>query len=204
MFLTIIISSLLYWDQELLLQINRTLSNGLFDVLMPWLRNKYFWLPLYVFILAFIGFHWKRKSWLVLFFLFLTFGAGDWLSAGVIKPLVQRERPCRDEQIASQLILRVACGGGYSFPSAHGTNHMGLAVFFFLLFGKIFSKGRYLFFLWAILISFAQVYVGVHYPSDLLAGWLLGSLLGMGLYRLMRFYLNWFYPDFAGPGLKNE
>jgi undecaprenyl-diphosphatase len=94
-----------------------------------------------------------------------------------VKPLVERSRPCA-EQSSIDVIAKVRCGSGYSFTSSHATNHFAIAIFF------IFTLGRYIKYLsiglivWASLISLAQVYVGVHYPSDIFCGMLLGIAIG--------------------------
>ncbi|RZL15228.1 MAG: phosphatase PAP2 family protein, partial [Pedobacter sp.] len=81
---------------------------------------------------------------------------------------------------------RVPCGSGYSFPSAHATNHFGIAVFLILVFYKKWKPILPLGLLWAFSIAFAQVYVGVHYPVDIICGSLLGTLLGFISFRLVK------------------
>jgi membrane-associated phospholipid phosphatase len=161
--------------------INHGLSNGLFDVVMPWIREKLVWIPLYIFIigLSIKKFGWKAV-WVVLFAL-LSVAAADLLSAKVLKPWIMRPRPCH--ALVQDVILRVdSCGGAYGFVSSHATNHFAMAMFFIFVFRRPSNKQFvYLFFLiWAGLISFAQVYVGVHYPFDVLLGALLGLLIGYG------------------------
>lgn len=180
-------------DWSLFRFINSDMSHPVLDAVVPMLRNGWFWLPLYVFVIAFMFQYWKRRAWLVLFFFFLTAGTCDYVSASVIKPWVQRDRPCNDVVKGHAVELRVECGVGYSFPSAHATNHMGMAVYLVLLFAGIFRNYKYLFLLWALLVSFAQVYVGVHYPSDILAGWILGTPIAIFFFALMRFYMQYFY-----------
>ena len=180
------------WDWDLFVWINSTISNDLFDVLLPWVRNKYIWLPLYTFLIAYFFFSRGKRAWLILFFFLLTAGTTDYITSSHIKPLVHRERPCNDVLRTGKVITRIDCGPGYSFPSSHASNHMGLAVFLLLLFRKV-TIWRYLFLFWAFLISFAQVYVGVHYPSDIIAGWILGGIIGLLIYYLLEFYFLYFY-----------
>ncbi|MBK8556199.1 MAG: phosphatase PAP2 family protein [Lewinellaceae bacterium] len=82
------------------------------------------------------------------------------------------------------VIRRVSCGGGYSFTSSHAANHFAVAVFLAAVFGGLSRWLRPGLLLWAAVISFAQVYVGVHYPGDVLAGALLGAIIGWGIYRI--------------------
>jgi len=106
------------------------------------------------------------------------------LAASVIKPLVGRPRPCAASDLVRDL---VNCGGVNSFPSNHATNHFAVATFLSLTWLKQAGKGwRVALYVWAGSIALAQVYVGKHYPGDILAGALLGSLLAWGgavLYR---------------------
>jgi membrane-associated phospholipid phosphatase len=96
----------------------------------------------------------------------------------VIKPLVHRLRPCNDPELSSQVHLLVGCGSGYSFVSSHAANHFGFALFIIILFKDRFSWITVPALLWAFLVSFAQVYVGLHYPADVTLGALIGILIG--------------------------
>ena len=121
----------------------------------------------------------------MILFLGLTFGCTDFISSSLIKPTVQRLRPCNDPEIKSDVKNLVDCGSGYSFPSSHASNHFGLAVFLIVLF---FSKWKLILpigLLWAASISFAQVYVGVHYPIDILAGAMLGGMIGFIMGKIL-------------------
>jgi membrane-associated phospholipid phosphatase len=100
---------------------------------------------------------------------------GDSIASRIIKPLVARIRPCNDFHLADIIIHRVPCGSGYSFPSSHATNHFGIAVFFIVVFYKSWKPILPIGLVWAFLISMSQVYVGVHYPLDTLAGAILGT-----------------------------
>ncbi len=91
---------------------------------------------------------------------------------------MQRPRPCQNEALKEEVRLLVPCGSGYSFTSNHATNHFALAVFFAGTLGVFFKRWRWLLFLWAALVAYAQVYVGVHYPLDVAAGALLGMTIG--------------------------
>jgi undecaprenyl-diphosphatase len=74
--------------------------------------------------------------------------------------------------------LLVECGSGYSFPSSHATNHFGMSLFLYFSFGKFYKWIKPTVILWAALVAYAQVYVGVHYPLDVVFGALLGFLIG--------------------------
>lgn len=178
-------------DQIVFKWINGSMSNTFFDLIMPWMREGLFWLPLYTFVLAVFFIQWRKKGWLILLYLLLTASICDFTSSSIIKPGVERLRPCQEEML--DVNERVACGVGYSFPSSHASNHMGMGLFFFFLFKNVFQKGRYLFILWAIIISFAQIYVGVHYPLDILGGWILGGIVAFLMFRFLKYYFRLFY-----------
>ena len=173
-------------DQILFYWINNKMDNSFFDYFFIFIRNKYIWLPLYLFIISFLIFNFKKKGLLILLFAFLTVGISDFVSAGIIKPAIARVRPCNDRISNLHLIARVKCGSGYSFPSSHATNHFALGVFFFLIFSIVNKKIAFFFIIWAFLISFAQIYVGVHYPSDVFIGAILGSLIGFSTYNIYK------------------
>ncbi|WP_184549897.1 phosphatase PAP2 family protein [Mucilaginibacter sp. FT3.2] len=170
---------ILQLDRHLFYFINHDLTNPFFDLVMPWLRNPKFWIPLYIFIIAFSLWKYRKVGAIIIVLLAATAGFADFTSGILIKHQVQRLRPCRDPVVAQTDISRVPCGSGYSFPSTHATDHFAMAIFLCLVFGK---KWRWIWFwaiLWAGLISFAQVYVGLHFPVDVVCGAIYGSLTGI-------------------------
>lgn len=170
---------LIHYDQELFLLINQVFSNLFFDWLMPILRNPYTWAPLYLFLIIFLIRNYKKKGIVMLVFFIMTFALADSISSSLIKPEVMRIRPCNDVVFKDQIKLRVRCGSGYSFPSSHATNHFALGMFLLVIFRKRWKPIIWLSLGWAASISFAQIYVGVHYPIDILAGAVLGSIIGI-------------------------
>lgn len=179
------IDQLIQFDRELFLAINHGLSNSFFDWLMPILRDRYTWIILYLFIIVFVIKSYGKQGFTLLFFLLMTFGVSDFISSKVIKPSVQRLRPCNEPQINAEVNNLVDCGTGYSFPSSHATNHFGIAVFLILMFHHKYKFILPLGLFWAASISFAQIYVGVHYPIDILTGSLLGSSIGFSMSKIL-------------------
>lgn len=173
-------------DQYLFSAINQGMSNSFFDWLMPYLRNRYFWSPLYLFLAIFFVRNYKNRGWMLLLFFGLTFGVTDYLTSSVIKPSVERLRPCNDPDIKNDMNILIACGSGYSFPSTHAANHFALAFFLINMFYRRWKAILPLAFLWALSISFAQVYVGVHYPLDVTFGALIGSLTGFMMAAILK------------------
>jgi membrane-associated phospholipid phosphatase len=166
------------WDKWLFLKLNSQWTNPFFDSLLPFFRNSVFWAPLYIFIAAFIALNYGRKGlWWALLFI-CTIAATDMIGARIIKEAVRRPRPCQDVEFMTYVrLLLKQCSGSYSFVSNHAANHFGMATFAFLTFRGVVKNWMYLAFAWAFFIAYAQVYVGVHYPLDVLGG----ALLGMGV-----------------------
>lgn len=157
------------------------------DAIIPWLRNPYFWAPVYLFLLVWMWTRYgKTGLWWCVFFL-CCFIVADFTSASILKPLFHRLRPCRDPLVSMWFRELVPCGGGFSFPSSHATNHFALSIFISFTLGRRYPGIIFWALSWAVVVAFAQLYVGVHYPSDVLFGALLGSGIGFGLSRLFQF-----------------
>lgn len=165
-------------DKEIFLFINQGMGNLFFDWLLPILRNPFTWAPLYLFLIIFFIKHYGKIGLLIVLCTLANFGISDGVSSHLIKKSVERVRPCNDVEFKDQVKLRVRCGSGYSFTSSHATNHFAMAFFWIVLFRRKWKHTLWLGILWAAAISFSQIYVGVHYPFDILAGALLGTLIG--------------------------
>lgn len=173
-----ILHEILKQDRNAWYHINVLWQNNVFDFLAPYLREPKTWIPLYVFLAVFIPCKFKKKGFYWCLAFLITFALSDYTSASVIKPLVHRIRPCNDGVLQKTVHLIVQCGSGYSFPSTHATNHFALA--FFIIF-SLYRQYKWVWisaFLWAFIIAYSQVYVGVHYPLDVLCGAILGVFIG--------------------------
>ncbi|GAA4313946.1 phosphatase PAP2 family protein [Compostibacter hankyongensis] len=169
---------LLKFDYRLFFVLNGHWHAPWLDTIFPFFRNPFFWAPLYLFLVLFmlINFRW-RGWWWVLFFL-LTFAVTDYTCGNIIKDLTLRMRPCNDPVMSQHTRSLVPCAGHHSFPSNHAANHFALAMFLFLTLRERFGRWMGLFFVWAFLVSYAQIYVGQHYPTDIVAGTALGLVIG--------------------------
>ena len=168
------------FDQWLFELINSHWTNPVFDAVMPFLRQPIHWAPLYLFVLAFAAINFKTKGlwWIVLFL--CTVALTDMTGTYIFKNNFQRPRPCSDPDFFSHVrLLLKQCSGSSSFISNHAANHFGMAVFFFVTFRHLFRRWCWLAIGWAAAISYAQVYVGVHYPLDVLGGGLTGTAWGL-------------------------
>ena len=167
------------WDQWLFTLVNSKTANPFFDSLMPFMRTGLNWVPLYLFLAVFVLLNFKGKgAWWMLFFI-CTVALTD-MGGKMFKEYFGRERPCGDMDFSMHVRLLVNCvSHGNSFISNHAANHFGMATFFFITFRSFLKKWAWIGFAWATLIIYAQVYVGIHYPLDVLAGALFGILTGL-------------------------
>jgi undecaprenyl-diphosphatase len=178
-------------DWWIFFKINGEWTNGFLDTVLPLLRESVFWIPLYFFLLIFIWVNFGKKGLYWALFLICTAAMCDVVSSHIIKQVIFRYRPCRNPEIASRVRLLVSyCGSNSSFTSSHATSHFGIAMFIFRSLRKFTSGWTGLFFLWAAVISYAQVYVGVHFPVDVFCGALLGCLIGYSFSSLFNKYVN--------------
>lgn len=172
------IDSLLQLDRKIFILINDHWHNPVLDLLLPFSRNPYTWAPLYLFLLLFIvvNFRWKGVFW-ALFFL-ATFGITDFITGHFLKHVVERYRPCNDPYFSQFVRSLAPCTGHHSFPSNHAANHFALGAFMFLTLKNRLGKWMWVAFLWAFIVSYAQIYVGQHYPVDILCGTIAGLIFG--------------------------
>lgn len=183
------IEQIIQLDHQLFFAINNGLSNAFFDGLMPILRNKYTWIPLYIILIVFSIYTYKLKGFYLIVFLGIAVGIADYGSASMLKPAFKRIRPCNNIQINKKVISRITCGSGLSFPSTHASDHFSIALFLITIF---YNNRKYILpiaLIWAAAISFAQIYVGVHFPIDIIAGTFFGALTG---FLIAKLYLKFF------------
>ena len=112
-------------------------------------------------------------------------------SSNLLKYFFERLRPCHDDQIAHLVrLVKQNCGGLYSFFSAHASNSFALATFFYFVFKKIIQRNIIFFFLLAALIGYSRIYIGVHYPLDVISGSVFGFISGFVIFRFWVFSLK--------------
>ena len=175
------------WDRALLRHINAEWHNSFLDNLLPACRNPNTWIPLYLFLILVVIVNFKNTRWWWLAFAIGTVVITDFISSTLLKQNIIRLRPCNQPEIAGWLrtFKGIYLPQSYSFTSSHAANHFGLAMFFYATFKKQFNAWGWLFFAWAFIISYAQLYIGVHYPTDILGGAIVG--LGIGYITSQRF-----------------
>lgn len=158
-------------DLSILYFVNHTLSSGLLDRFFSTITNVNNWYIAYIILL---GICWTKSGQvgkIAVIGVLLLILAGDQLGHRVIKEIFQRERPCN---VLSDILTPLGCTGSYSFPSNHALNNFAAATFFY----RIFPKLKWILFITAFLVALSRLYLGLHYPSDMLGGAVIGIFFG--------------------------
>jgi undecaprenyl-diphosphatase len=167
-------------DQTLFLWLNG-FHNSWVDEIMWVISSKYIWIPLYIFIFIQLLHAYKKQVIRIILMIIVIITLSDGISSGIIKDSVKRYRPSHNTQISSQVHVYTESngseyrGGQYGFVSSHASNSFAIALFAFLLLRKKSKHWRWIF-LWAIIVSYSRIYLGVHYPADIIGGAIVGIL----------------------------
>ena len=144
------------------------------------------WIPLYVILVGVIA--WRYRNWKTVLLIMIGFGIAvglsDFICSGVLKPLVCRYRPTHEPALDPLHLVSNYIGGRYGFCSSHAANTMCVATLFSLLYrNKIATAGLMI---WVALNCYSRMYLGVHYPSDIIAGLLIGALLAFSVFAALQ------------------
>ena len=169
---------LVHIDHELFTFLNSFHTNWM-DSIQYWVSDKYIWIPFYMLLLSGIIYHYKRKSVIVIFMTVGLITVSD-QSSQFFKYGVGRYRPCRSESSHKPRphIVKEHCGGKYSFYSAHASNSFAIALFIGYLLTPLVRQAKNYLLVWAAIVAYSRIYLGVHYPSDIIVGSLSGLLYG--------------------------
>lgn len=150
---------------------NHTLSTGFLDKFFSIITSVNNWYIAYVILLGISFFKGGKKGKLAVIGIIILIIVSDQLGYRVLKEYFQRVRPC---DALSDVLTPLGCSGTYSFPSNHALNNFAAAFFFY----KLYPKLKWILFTTALVVSLSRIYLGLHYPSDLIGGAVIGSALG--------------------------
>jgi undecaprenyl-diphosphatase len=189
------LESLKSFDQTIFLFLNG-LHSPFFDAIMFWGTNPSTWMPLYVLLLYLVIRKYKWQSFWILLFIALMIIVSDQL-ANIFKEWIARPRPTYEPGLTGVHTVNGYLGGQFGFYSAHASTNLAIAVFVIITLKRPFRFFPVLMLAWAFFMAHSRIYLGVHYPGDILAGWIAGGLIGLGFGLFSR----WFIPEKKLAGL---
>ena len=178
------LEQLLEYDTQLFIFLN-SLGNETWDTLWLIITNKLTFIPLYLglLILVYLKFGWKKLLFIIVIIAALITFTDQFTN--VVKRSVLRFRPCACDEIKDVIrYIAERCSRNRSFFSGHASNSMAAAIFGGLLLKPYYKKLIYILILWSIIVAYSRIYVGVHFPVDVIIGMAFGALSGMGFYKL--------------------
>lgn len=183
------LDKLIAFDTQLFLWLN-SFHSPFWDKIMWFISGKIEWLPLYLLIIAYIIYSYRWRSIAIIIAIIITISLADQLAAKAFKEVFERLRPSHNPEIQDIVhLINNYKGGSYGFVSNHAANSFSLAIFISLLFkNKFISLGV---FFWAGIVSYSRIYLGVHYPGDIIGGAILGIILGSLVYLIYRKSSEW-------------
>ena len=164
-------------DKQSMIFLNN-LGSSTFDPFWILVSEKWFWIPLYIIFLYFLYKNFNKKSlFYIMLFVALGITASDQI-ANIFKFGFERLRPCHDPSLEG-LLREVKCGGKFGFYSAHSSNSFFVATYITILLGKKIKQLPYFLFVWAAIVAYSRVYLGMHFPGDIIVGAIMGILLAL-------------------------
>lgn len=173
-------------DSDLFLFLNG-LHTGWMDRVMNFFTDMWVWIPLYLLLIYWTVRQYGKRFWWVILAVALVVLCADQLASHVCKPVFQRLRPCFNPDFQGLIHLpKGLAGGQYGFVSSHAANTFGVAVFLTAALSQYRPWPAILLFLWATVSSYSRIYIGYHYPGDILCGAVIGVLVGLVFWMVFR------------------
>jgi undecaprenyl-diphosphatase len=183
------LDQLLQYDTELFLYLNN-LGNSSWDGFWMAYTTKIYWTPFYALLLYLMYKQWGNKPILITVAIVALMILFTDQITNLFKYGFERPRPCHVEALINKMrIVRDGCGGRFGFFSGHASNSMAVAIFVGLMLKNRYKYLIYILVVWAMVMGYSRIYVGVHYPLDVLCGMLFGSLSGFFFYKLNRYLI---------------
>lgn len=174
-------------DTDLFLFLN-SLNHPSVDGLMKLISGRFVWIPLYAYMLFVVIKNYKFRAIYIILSTVLVITLCDQFSVHFFKNVFERLRPCHNPSIMDMVhVVDNHCGGQYGFVSSHASNVFGLAFFLVHFLKRIDRQWVSFLFIWAVVVSYSRIYLGVHYPGDIVCGALLGILIAFGLLKILKF-----------------
>ena len=178
--------SLSHIDSDLFLFLNG-LHTGWLDKVMTLITDMWVWFPLYLLLIYWAVRQYGKRCWWVIVAVALVVLCTDQLASHVCKPIFQRFRPCYNPDFQNLIHLpKGMAGGQYGLVSSHAANTFGVAVFLTSVLKRFRPWTAIVLFFWAVVSSYSRIYIGYHYPGDILCGALLGVLVGLILWKVFQ------------------
>jgi len=186
------IEALLQLDKELFLLLNGW-HLPIIDPVMVFFSGKFTWVPFYLFLLGLIVYRFGWESIRILLMIAVLISLADQISVHWFKFPFERLRPCHEPELEGLIHLVTGnCGGRFGFVSSHAANSFALAGFVSLLLSPFYRWMSALIFTWAFLVSYSRIYLGVHYPGDIIGGAMLGWLISLLVWKLYHLSFKYF------------
>jgi undecaprenyl-diphosphatase len=172
-------------DQQLFMFLNSA-NSPFWDNVMYFVSMRVVWVPLYAAILIYLGARYKRRFGIIVLFIIIAVVLSD-QSSVLIKNAVDRLRPCYEPSLQGLVhVVQGECGGKFGFVSSHAANSFNAALLSLMLIKKRWYSISII--IWASIVSYSRIYLGVHYPGDVLCGAIMGALIGWSVYKFYTIY----------------
>jgi undecaprenyl-diphosphatase len=172
-------------DTQLFLFLNG-INSPFGDFVMYWLSHRFIWIPLYSFLLFLLFRHYGIKALILFVLVVLLITISDQASVHLFKNVFQRLRPCHEPALEGMVYTLGRCGGRFGFISSHASNSFALATFMALVLWNKVRIMAIIMLVWAAMVSYSRVYLGVHYPGDILVGAMVGAIEAAMIYAVSR------------------
>lgn len=156
---------------------------------MYWVTNKYTWFPFYFLLIVAVIWKYRIRGLIMCLAMVLAVGISDQITSGFMKPFFARLRPCQVPNLQNIVHLVTGCGGKYGFASSHASTTFGLATVVWLTL-RSWSAWFGWAFVWSATVAYSRVYVGVHYPLDILTGATIGFVVGWLVFLLYQWVVR--------------